>query len=195
MPLGVWDLNRHSGYTIHLGFSWDLGGEHRNEKQGIHSVSPSRQKRAHCDLGIELPSWKMDDIRASREERILGGGPSVSKGLEGKCSRCWENDLREEDGGEEFIRQWHVKLKVLKCRIIPHQRLTESANKHLFSKHMLLNVYCVCNTVPNVGIIHETPRQTKCWNFSQPSSLVNSSSQTHFPIYSQLLVQWSDFFK
>lgn len=55
----------------------------------------------------------MDDVRASREERILGGGPSImSKGLEGKCHGCWENDLREGDGGGEFRRQY-IKMKVL----------------------------------------------------------------------------------
>lgn len=129
-------------------------------------------------LNCHLERWMILGLAERRGFYVED--PAWVRGWRASVHGCWENDLREGDGGEEFIRQWHVKMKVLKCRIILHQRLTGSANKHLFSKHMLLNVYCVCNTVPNVGIIHEIPRQTKCWNFSQPSSLMTAAVKLTF---------------
>lgn len=71
-------------------------------------------------------------------------------------------DLREGGWWRRIHKTMTCQMKVLKYHIIPHVRDEQRVHINTYSVNMLLNVYCVCNSMPNVGIIHETPRQTKC---------------------------------
>lgn len=60
-------------------------------KVGRNRVNHHRQRSVSYDLKFDLASWKMDKIKVSGEEKILGRGPSTSKETEGKCAWVLEN--------------------------------------------------------------------------------------------------------